>query len=367
MKKLITFLTLSTITVCSFAQITITDADMPSVNDTFRLSVTANAQGLDPILTGPNFMWDFSTLVPDSQRVNEFFSVSSTPPLYQFFFNNVFLYPNYLASYAINGPEIDLALSPVTVTEVVNYIKNSSSAYENVGFGSNINGAPISTQNDPIDVEYVFPMNFNSSNTSVSAFEISVPGVGFLGEDVERVNTVDGWGSLVLPNGTYDVLRVKSVLNKLDTIYLAQPVPFGIVVPRPEEIEYKWLSTGTGIPVLKMISNAGTIVQIEYQDDSVTPTNVVEVSKINNVTVFPNPTKHHLVIDYKSSISGDLKVNVKDVLGKRVVTVYENFSTKGTNKLLINLAQHAVNPGIYFLEMLVDDQQYYTEKIVVVD
>jgi len=367
MKKLITLLALSIVTVYSFGQITISNADMPAVNDTFRLSITLDAQGLDPLLTGTNFSWDFSTLVPDSQRVDTFYTVSSTPFGYQIFFNNIFLHPNYVANYAINGPEINIPQSPVTVTEVINYIKNSSSGYENLGFGANINGIPSSTQNNPIDVEYVFPMDYNDNHISLSEFEISVPGVGFLGEDLERIDTVDGWGTLTLPNGTYNVLRVKSILHKVDTIYLAQPFPFGIVVPRPEEIEYKWLAAGTGIPVLKMISNAGVVAQIEYQDDFLVVTEVKEVNKINNVTVFPNPTKHHLVIDFKSAISGNLTINLKDVLGKNVGVIYQNFSPKGTNKLLINLAQHSIKPGIYFVELLVDDKAYYTEKIVVVE
>ncbi|PJA07855.1 MAG: hypothetical protein COX70_05360, partial [Flavobacteriales bacterium CG_4_10_14_0_2_um_filter_32_8] len=67
------------------AQITITNNDMPNVNDTFRLSTTNNIQGLDPVLTGTNYSWNFSTLVPSSQRLDTFFSVSSTPLAYQFY------------------------------------------------------------------------------------------------------------------------------------------------------------------------------------------------------------------------------------------------------------------------------------------
>lgn len=366
MKKLITLLALNVASVCAFAQITITNADMPSASDTFRLSTTINAQGLDPDLSGANFTWDFSTLVPDSQRVDSFFIVGDTPSAYQVFFNFPFLYPNYAASYAKRGIEISVP-QVATLSEVFNYTKNSSSALDNVGFGANLNNAPISVQNDPIDKEYLFPMNYNQTNTSLSAFELTVPGLGHYGQDMERINTVDGWGSLVLPNGTYDVLRVKSVLNKIDTIYIdSPPLPaFGYTNPRPEEIEYKWLAAGTGAPVLKIVTNAGIVSSIEYQDDFYTPVGVKELPKMNNVVVFPNPTKHHLVIDYNSSISGDLKVNLKDMFGKNVAVIYQNFSAKGTNKLVINLTQHSVKPGIYFVEMMVDDQQYYTAKVVV--
>ena len=42
--------------------------------------------------------------------------------------------------------------------------------------------------------------------------------------------------------------------------------------------------------VLKVISNAGIVSQIEYQDDYVAPGGIRETSGINNVVVFPNPT-----------------------------------------------------------------------------
>jgi len=366
MKKLITLFTLTIATVCSFAQITITNADMPVVNDTIRLSTTIDAQGLDPLLTGANFSWDFSTLVPDSQRVDTFFSVSSTPFLYQTSFNNP-LSSNYLASYAKRGFEI--SFPQVSVSEVFNYTKNTTTAFDNVGFGANINGIPASVKNTPIDKEYEFPLTYTNGSTNVtslSEFELTIPTLGHYGQDMERVTTVDGWGSLVLPNGTYNVLRVKSILTKIDTVYI-DLLATGQTIPRPEEIEYKWLAVGTGIPVLKMISNAGVVSQVEYQDDFFDFVGLKEQAKMNNVVVFPNPTKHHLVIDYNSNVSGNLKVNLKDVLGKNIGVVYQNFTQKGTSKLIVNLAQHSIQPGIYFIELVVDDKMYYTEKVVVTE
>ena len=78
MKKLMTILILSLASVYSFAQITITTADMPSASDTFRLSTTIDSQGLNPVLSGANFNWDFSTLVPDSQPI-KFMQFHSDP------------------------------------------------------------------------------------------------------------------------------------------------------------------------------------------------------------------------------------------------------------------------------------------------
>ena len=364
MKKQSILFILSCLSNLIFAQITITTADMPLVNDTFRLSETNNIQGLDPELTGTNFTWDFSTLIPTTQRMDTFFSVTTTPFTYQFFFNNLFLYPNHKASYALTGQ--DIGIPQVSISEVFNYIKNSSSAYDNVGFGSNINGIPSSTQNTPVDREYNFPMNYGSNHASNSEFAISVPTFGHYGQTLDRNDTIDGWGSLTLPNGTYDVLRVKSILNKVDTTYL-DLLGFGATIPRPEEIEYKWLANFKGLPLLKVITNGGVVTQIEYQDDPLIVSSVIESNKIDNVTIFPNPTKNHLVIDLKLNFSGNLKVNVKDILGKNVAVVYTNRIGSGNKKILIDLAKHTITKGIYFIELIVDEKQYYTQKIVVVE
>ncbi len=364
MKKLSILFVLSCVSNLMLAQITITTADMPLVNDTFRLSETNNIQGLDPVLTGTNYSWDFSTLISTTQRVDTFFSVGSTPLTYQFFFNNFFLYPNHKASYALRGQ--DVGIPQVSISEVFNYIKNSSSAYDNVGFGSNINGIPSSTQNIPVDREYNFPMNYGASNSSYSEFAISVPTFGHYGQTLDRNDTIDGWGSLILPNGTYDVLRVKSILNKVDTTYL-DLLGLGTTIPRPEEIEYKWLADGKGLPLLKVITSGGVVIQIEYQDDPLVVTSIVENNKIGDVTIFPNPTKNHLVIDFEANASGNLRVNLKDILGKEVVVLYTNQISSGKNKVLVDLTRHSIKQGIYFIDFIVDEKQYYTEKIVVVE
>lgn len=366
MKRILLFILLIVTIEYSYSQITITNADMPSVNDTFRISTTANIQGLDPVLTGTGYSWGFSTLVPSTQRLDTFFSVSSTPVAYQLFFNNIFLYPNHKASYAIRGIDIAIPQVPITITEVFDYIKNSSSAYDNVGFGSKISGIPSSTQNDPLDREYEFPMNFNDNHISNSEYGMSIPGVGYYGQSLERVDTIDGWGSLILPNGTYSVLRVKSILNKIDTTYL-DALSLGTTIPRAQEIEYKWLAIGTGIPVLKIVTNVGFVTQIEYQDIFINNISVVEFDKINRVKLFPNPTKNHLIIDFNASISGNLKMKLKNISGKDVATIYNELIITGNNKLWIDLTKYSIQSGIYFVDFLVDEEQYYTEKVIVVE
>jgi hypothetical protein len=364
MKKIFFLSLVILFTTTLFAQITITDSDMPTANDTVRLSTTVNIQGGDPVLTGANFNWNFANLVPSAQNLDTFFTVGSTPIAYQFYFNNNILYPAHKASFAFRG--IDIGIPQVPITEVFNYVKNSSSAYDNVGFGSKISGVPSSTRNLPVDREYEFPMNYNDNHISNSEFGITVPGFGYYGESMTRTDTVDGWGTVTTPYGTFNCLRVKSILEKIDTTYI-DLISFGTTVNRPEEIEYKWLAAGMGVPVLKIVTTSGFVSQIEYQDSFRLNVGVAEMSMINHVTIYPNPVKSRLMIDYTAEINGKLTIKLKNILGKEVATIYQGNNETGNNKLAIDLTTYSIKTGIYFVEFLMDNQPYYVQKVIIVE
>lgn len=360
MKKIYILLFCSVIATTLTAQITITSSDMPVVNDTFRISQTIDIQGLDPALTGANYNWNFSVLIPQSQHIDTFFSVGSTPVAYQFFFNNIILYPNHKADYALRGQ--DIGIPQVPITDVFNYIKNSSSAYDNVGFGSNINSIPSSTQNNPVDREYVFPMNYNNNHTSFAEYAITVPGFGHYGQSIERIDTVDGWGSVTTPYGTFNCLRVKSILNKIDTTYI-DLLSLGTTIPRPEEIEYKWLATGTGIPVLKIVTNAGVVSNIEYQDSIRLGVSVPENIALTGVKIYPNPVTAILNIDIETIDQHNIEIALKDLTGKFIANLYVGHLNNGKNHLSINIENKAIAPGVYFLEIKSEGKRQIIEKL----
>ncbi len=362
MKKITLLFSMALIASFLTAQITITDSDMPSAGDTVRLSATTNVQGYDPALTGANYTWNYINLTPLSQQLDTFFSVSSTPFAYQLFFNNNLLYPNHKADFAKKGP--DLGVTQVPITNVYNYTKNSSTAYDNVGFGAEIISVPSSTRNIPVDREYVFPMNYGDNHVSNSEFDITVPTFGFYGQTMERIDTVDGWGMLTTPYGTFNCLRVKSILNKVDTIYTASPIPFGITIPRPEEIEYKWLAAGMGVPVLKIVTSASLVTSIEYID-SLRLVGLPEYDVVNQLNVYPNPVKENLSINFYANSNKILKVVMNDLLGKNVATIYNGSVSTGNNSLNINMAQYSLNSGLYLLEFIVEGQLNATQKIMV--
>lgn len=267
------------------AQITITEADMPSAGDTVRYWNTTTLQDVGD--TGPDHVWDFSSLVAGLEGGDTMVTVGSTPIAYQFFFNNSLLYPEHKASFAQRGQAI--GFHGFSLSNLFDYYKKDGSGYRNVGFGANINGVPASVRRIPVDWIYRFPMNYGDEDSSISHFQISVPLLGFFGQDQMRHNEVDGWGTLILPTDTFQVLRVKSTLSRRDTVYIDQ-FSMGFAVPEPESVEYKWIAQGMDAPVLQVTTVAGvnTVVRFWYDPEDIT-TGVMENGGAVEGRMWPNP------------------------------------------------------------------------------
>lgn len=303
-------------TIFGFAQgqITISQADMRSAGDIpVRWNTTvAQFDGAD---TGPNHVWDFSALQPLLETADTCVTVSSTPFLYQFFFNNPFLYPDHDADYALRGQDFDFQV--LQLTDVYDYFKRDANGFDNVGFGANINGVPASVQRLPVDHVYELPLDFNDASTSPSNWEVEVPGVLFFRQEQVRENLVDGWGTVYLPTDTFQVLRVKSVLNRTDSIYVNQFM-FGFSLPEPETIEYKWLATGMDVPVLQVSTVAGVATTARFWYDP-TSLGVDGTDELGAFEVYPNPSDDLAMVRFGAGEGRSLEVS--DLSGRLLLTM----------------------------------------------
>ena len=352
MKKIFTPL-FAFIAIASSAQITITKADMPVANDTFRLS-TANPVGIpDPTLTGANYTWDYSSLIPTIQNKDTFFAVSATPFLYQLYFNNSFLYPNYKAQVAHKGDNVNFVV--VTLSDVYDYYKSLTAQYTHVGFGANINGLPASVKYDSVDVIYHFPLNYLNSDSGVFKYNVSVPGIGYYGQRTKRVNEVEGWGTVITPFGTFQCLKVKSTKYVTDTIFYTT-WNYGISLPHTD-YEYKWLVNGKKVPVLQINKTGGVTSSVTYLDSlnsSLPQVGVIENSANEiSLSIYPNPSNDQLNINYMLSKSASVKIELLNVVGQSISTFVEQKQTEGNYSYRFDT--NAINgKGFYFLKTTVD-------------
>jgi hypothetical protein len=134
-----------------------------------------------------------------------------------------------------------------------------------------------------------------------------------------RHNYVDGWGTLYLPTDTFEVLRVRSVLTRTDTVYVTTPFPFGFTLPEPEAVEYKWIAAGMGGPVLQINTTGGIAAQAEfyYAPDSIS-TAVPQAETAMDGLAFPNPAGDVVFVRLPERSRGELVV--LDGTGRQVLT-----------------------------------------------
>ncbi len=275
------------------AQITIGKSNFPNSGDNYIYN-NATTVGIDVSTTGANQTWDYSSLIETTSDTIIHVSVGSTPGIYQFYFNNQFIYPNYKSSYAIKGREIS-AFNVVTISDVFNYHKKNNSSLEMVGFGANINGLPASIKYDTIDQIYPLPMTYGTTDSTSAYYLLDVPNMGTYGQWIKRKVEVDGWGEVTTPNQTYpQSIRVKTTLYQRDTLKTEQPFSLpGVAFDRPVQYIYEWFVLGVGSPVLSFTEQAGQITEAKYFE--VNATTITENNDFE-FSIFPNPTKESINI-----------------------------------------------------------------------
>src|SRR6185312_13558960 len=364
MKKILLFsILLFAFALRTSSQITITNADMPQAGDTLRVSITADSAGLPtPALTGKGITWDYSALTVQSQSIDTFLSVSSTPIAYQLFFNDAFLYPTDKATVAQSGGGIP-PFGPITVTGIIDYYKNQASNYESVGYGANINGIPASVRDNNIDVIYNFPMNYGNADSCHSNNALSVPTLVYYGQKQYRINHVEGWGTLITPFGTFSTLKVKTILYPIDSIYL-DTLHIGFKTPPTEQIQYKWLANGVHIPVLEIDETKGSRTrQYVYRDGTRNLTGIALLKAASTViTLYPNPSKGIFTINYNApwAMNNPATCSVK-IYNRFGVAVYTNLSVAHF-PLQVNLSSQAT--GTYVAQININGQQIVKQVVI---
>ena len=258
MKKLLPFyVSLIFIGFQSFGQITINSADMPSANDTIRFSNANASASLPYLLSGPNQTWDFSTLVATNQDVEPYKLSLQTPYAFFFFGFNKF------------GRKItdSLGVGAFKFKDIYNFYKKTNSAFEVEGIGLKFNGIPLPAYYSVQDKLYQFPLQYNDRDSSNFKFTVSLPTLGSYSQVGYRINTVEGWGSITTPFGTFNCLKVKSFVFSADSLNIGGfPLKFN-----RRTIEYKWLANGKKIPILEISGNATaagafTPTTVKYRD-----------------------------------------------------------------------------------------------------
>jgi hypothetical protein len=235
------------------AQTNIDSTNMPVPGDTIKRNQVSNLSSINYVITDSNYIWDFSAINGTTSKTDTFLSVLSTPITYIATFSNPFDQP-HKATVALLIPSLQ-SLPGMQITEMYGFYKNSYDFYGQVGFGAKLNGVPIPVKYDHADVLCRFPLQIGNTDTSSSNYSVSIPNLGYNAERKYRINYVDGMGTLYLPGDTFEVVRIKSVCQIFDSLYI-DSLGFGFGFNRTET-EYKWYSPECHLPVFQVTARQG--------------------------------------------------------------------------------------------------------------
>lgn len=340
----------------TFAQITLTGSDFATSNDTVRMSRTTDF-GIDFSSTGANYTWDYSSLVPESQLLRDFSSISNAGTFAQFLFG-FFAPTDYQANYFLPNSELPLAqitsFLPITIEDVFQYTKKSNTAVNTVGYSMNVTFSGTTTnvpfQSELIETRYDLPLTMGQSYSSTGYTNVDFNPI-YDAKWVqlrERNTTVDGYGSITTPFGTFDALRLHHAIDEIDSIYLVLPIIGGNWLPLtiPTVNEYEWWTNGQKEPILRIrtssIAGQEAVTLIEFRDQYRPEIAGLDDNTQNTLSVYPNPAVDYCLVQSDSPIS---TVEIIDSWGRSIQTQNGGKSLQTT----IDLTSFEV--GVYWLKV----------------
>ena len=338
-----------------FSQITLNRSDFPYPNDIYKVNITTQPFGINLNQTGANQMWDYHNLFSLSSRNDTFLSPWQTPSIYWLFFNG------FNTSVALKMPNSFTVGPLLSISEIYNFYYANSSKYELTGFGALINNIPTPVKHDLPDVLYKFPLNYQNKDTSFSSFDVNIPGIGYWKNNQTRYNHVDGWGTLIIPNDTFQVLRLKSEIFNTDSVYLDTLGGFSGNFPRPKQTEYKFLTINGGIPVLQINTQTNqfgieTISSIEYLAVESISRKVLNLLNSQDIVIYPQPAKNQVWIRFKTQITEKYTLQLFDIHGNIIFS--DSLNSTETYEL------KNIPPGLYLVSIS-NSKTQYTQKILI--
>lgn len=354
------------------AQISLNSTYFPSAGDTLRIAIDTTALGVTVSGPGGGQTWDFSALTPAIVR-----SISYKPASEG---QNAASFPaaNLVAPGGVNGE---------------NYYRSTGAVFELIGF---VGGAPIgfplnvnTTFNPPV-LERRAPLNFFDINQTNSALLVPFSAsqlppellalLPFAPDSIRlrvasnRVDVVDGWGTLSIPGGTYNVLRERRTQysdTRLDIkigplpwtdITALVPIP-GAALGRDTSLTYHFFSNQAkeAIAVVTADHITQSVESVQYKFNGVSSASEHQAST-PTFLLFPNPARDYTTLSFAGISPDDRKIFIYDITGQ-LMARYDLFATETVQ---VSLPLNNLQPGTYLLMIAQPNGAViHTEKLVI--
>ncbi|NND31293.1 MAG: T9SS type A sorting domain-containing protein [Saprospiraceae bacterium] len=342
-KTLCILLLLMTMTVRG--QVSITDADLLNlIGKSQVLEEDSSTVTLDVGSPGANQVWDHRNI--------EFINVSSINVSFESPAGNPFS-NQFPAANLVQHLTTDLADGDQYL-----FYQVESDRFTGLGDAFNFifEGMPFSQVDPGESLEAPLPLTMGAEWNSIVSDTFSESGLTLITYD-STINLVDGWGTLRLPLGDFDCLRVKS------KSYCTSITSFGgnTMSDTESELTYVWISPDHFVlctATNEDIDNENFTTSNFYSRvGSVTgSTSLRDQTVLKNVQaqIYPNPFFDILRIEVLLEQPQELRVEILD-MNQRVVEVLQNgYLSQGRNTLNWN-GQNNVSAASYFLRIATPD------------
>lgn len=342
-------------------QITITNATFPVAGDSLKTATDFTPAGIVMTPPGGPQTWNFSTLNPDTRQVDLFQPASA-------------------GSASANFPGADLVVGGDVGAET--YYDVNATTFSLLG----ISGAGLSA-GFPVQADLIYnpplviheaPLNFfdndsYTSNATIALPTSAIPGAIFdslgiptglfdsirLRITVQSLRLVDGFGTLAIPGGTYDVLRQKQTdytTTGVDVHTFIGWVDIGTFLggatlfPPDTTITFNFLSNTTKEPIaiVTVDSTETNAVQAVYKDNGIQSAVYPVTGETNAIVVYPNPATDQITIDIDHNLPGNYSFRLFDLNGQRVL---DNKPSSNLEEVSIQ----SLSPGLYIIQVIYEN------------
>lgn len=317
----------------SFAQVTITHEDIIGSPHTVTQGVDFSTQ-MTAGSSGPNQVWDFTSVEEDSQFITNFVKPSNTP-------------------YGAKFPNAGLAIDEGADGYV--YLVKTPSLFGITGIVQDVDDdgkLDVVSFKEPI-IEAQLPMEYGKLYTDESVIFVSLKGdLATQGYDsahfrqrITREVETDAFGTVKLPMGTFDAVRNRLEVDIVDSTWIFVAGQKQLVANSGEvQYGYEWYTNDdrANFQLVEMDydANTGEVGDMLYLAKS-PEIGVREIEQLQ-VAVYPNPTADFLTVDL--GVNSSANVLIFDVQGK----VLEKHQVNGT-QLKIDVS--AYKNGVYFYQV----------------
>ena len=305
----------------------------PVPGDSIKL-IECDSSGIFPGGSGPDQVWDFSGVVSGTNEFYEAFCLPSETP------------PEYSNQYS----ESNLATVNNNVPPIYHYYETTDSAW--LLHGYIYPGFKIKYQKPNCRLTY--PLAYGLEKRMNYHGIITVPGATGT-QDGSRSFTVDGHGTLILPEGNWtNAMRIKTTDTISDTIRVNGTV---IQTSTTVILNYQWFAEGIKLSLFSInyvSTNGSPVVKYVHISSKSIPVGI-EHHPVDLETGFrlfpchPNPCNEKTEIGYFIPRKCHFRISLTNSIGKEVRVLVNVEMEEGFHSFITDMT--GFPPGIYFCSL----------------